>query len=430
MTDENAPQIYAVTTLETGEYRFSRRDFLRAAGILGAAGALAGCSGSNHPIPTVPPPESALNPANMESYCANYLSHTGTVKAVAVTPDGTLLISCGVDKLIRIWALEGEYRGRLLNTLDGHEGTVNALVVMPGGDMFISGGDDKIILWSLPDGRKMKTLDRAASALALSADGAVLASGREEQIALWSMPDGYLLNTLDAHTGGINALAFSADGTMLASAGNDLTVKLWTLPEGGRPVSSTQRRAVQALGFNGQTLLIGADPIQQIDMIERASLPSLRVGAPVTAMAINADGTLLATGDEDGSIKVWTLPDGTLQESHIARHIGSRDPVTALAFTGEKLVAVYFANAPIQVRTVQNLAFETCMIDMAALPKERHGTQVEMEGVAGILFLPCGAAIPAGAVCTCNCVSGTACGCVGYGTGRSGSRTGAYWYPN
>ena len=67
--------------------------------------------------------------------------------------------------------------------------------------------------------------------LAFSSDGHVLASGGDDHIIkLWDMQTGKELCTLTGHAGSIYCLAFSTDGQMLASGGDDHTIKLWGMP--------------------------------------------------------------------------------------------------------------------------------------------------------------------------------------------------------
>jgi len=66
------------------------------------------------------------------------------------------------------------------------------------------------------------------NAVAFSPDGQLLASASyDKMIRLWDLVTGAAVQTLDGHTEGISAVAFSPDGQLLVSASGDKTVRLW-----------------------------------------------------------------------------------------------------------------------------------------------------------------------------------------------------------
>jgi WD40 repeat protein len=116
-----------------------------------------------------------------------------------------------------------------------------------------------------------------------------------------------------AHRQVINCLALSPDGGLLASASDDLTVKLWD-------VRSAQQRAsmggfqsgVDALAFppDGKTLIAAdhAGIVQTWDIASgRARIDRLAVDGPLAAVALSPEGSLLAMARPPGSIDLWDV---------------------------------------------------------------------------------------------------------------------------
>jgi WD40 repeat protein len=90
-----------------------------------------------------------------------------------------------------------------------------------------------IILWDVTSGQKTAVLEghtKPITALAFSPDGTLIASGAEDNtIIVWDAKNGNQLKVLQGHSGAINSLAFSPDGKLLYSGSLDGTVIIWNL---------------------------------------------------------------------------------------------------------------------------------------------------------------------------------------------------------
>ena len=157
--------------------------------------------------------------------------------------------------------------------------------------------------------QSFRNFKNRVSALAFSHDGTRLASGSTDKtVRLWdtTKPDEGM--TLQKHTGWTNVLAFSPDGKMLASGSTDKTVQLWDTTTG--------------------------DPL--------ATLTGHING--ITALAFSPDSTTLASGSADGTIRFWHAETGNPLTDHIIGHtqwmkaatfLQDSSTLASVAFNGE-----------------------------------------------------------------------------------------------
>jgi WD40 repeat protein len=86
-------------------------------------------------------------------------------------------------------------------------------------------------LWNPATGAHIRTLARhthSVCSVAFSADGSLLASGSDDNtIRLWNPATGAHIRTLAGHTDCVESVAFSADGSLLASGSDDKSIRLW-----------------------------------------------------------------------------------------------------------------------------------------------------------------------------------------------------------
>ncbi|HXG08234.1 MAG TPA: hypothetical protein VNK04_00430 [Gemmataceae bacterium] len=116
-------------------------------------------------------------------------AHDGWVRGLAVSPDGKLLATCGMDQKVRLWSADD---GAKKQELAGHNEDIYAVAFHPDGKSLVSGDLKGVIqVWDLESGKVVRRFDA-------------------KQL--------YLLSRLQ-DVGGVRCLAFDAKGETLAAAG-------------------------------------------------------------------------------------------------------------------------------------------------------------------------------------------------------------------
>jgi LPXTG-site transpeptidase (sortase) family protein len=174
-------------------------------------------------------------------------------------------------------------------------------------------------------------------AVALSADETLLVSGgRDNAVRLWNPLNGELRGMLTGHTAWVTRVAISPDGSRIASASQDTTVRLWDVRTLSPLATLTQHTgSVTGVDFSPDGHLLATVSLDGTIWLGEAStgakiaqLPNF--GGAVWSVAFSHDGRRLATGSADGTIWLWGLYDNS-----IMRLDGHSGPVTALNFSAD-----------------------------------------------------------------------------------------------
>jgi eukaryotic-like serine/threonine-protein kinase len=148
----------------------------------------------------------------------------GPVDGLAFSPDSTRLVTGDWNGVVRVWSVAS---GEPLHTAQV-EGWVTAVAYSPDGKR-IAALADRIKMWdaNLDEEVAVQQPATAHHAVVFSPDGKLVVACDDMSIRVWGAVDGRHVTTLTSHLDEARGLAFSADGTRLASAGMDDRVKLW-----------------------------------------------------------------------------------------------------------------------------------------------------------------------------------------------------------
>ena len=210
--------------------------------------------------------------------------HSDSLNSVALSADGTLLATASYDRTIVVWETA---TGKRRVEMTGHNGPVFDVAFDPKNRFLASASGDRTVkLWNLKTGKRLDTFNeptKGQNTVAVSPDGRfVVAGGIDNRIRAWEITgDGRegtnpIRYSRFAHQAPLLDLVFSADGRLLVSSSEDLSIKTWTTSDFS-----------QARHF--------PDKPDQPDW-------------PAT-LAVTRDGRSLLVGRLDGSISVLSLAD-------------------------------------------------------------------------------------------------------------------------
>lgn len=155
-------------------------------------------------------------------YTAN--ANESSFLTIAFTPDESNIIAGDAAGTVQIWTLAGEVEA----TLEQHQAPVLAVTAS---EKILASADEngQIYLWDDNTPRALEKLDGAVNALAFSPDGSRLASaGADGLIRVWEVESGEIVLTFEQGAA-VNSVIFSPDGTQLISGGADGRLLFWVI---------------------------------------------------------------------------------------------------------------------------------------------------------------------------------------------------------
>ena len=300
-----------------------------------------------------------------------FLGHKGSVYSVAITRDGTRIVSGSTDASARVWDTA---TGNELVRFEGHASGVYSAAILPDGRRVLSGsggnpGDDtpdgswSVCLWDLESGKALNRLDGrgdSITAIACDADGrralvasyngtillwdienwrqikrlqesrgvwsvcfspdesqVLVAGGHENKpvLRLWDLTTSQQVMRFDGHDPGCWQAIFTTDGRRILSTGLDRMIKLWDVKTGSFVQSFRAAHATTgaALSADGKILVSGNHGVDKTVLVwnvETGEQIKAFGGhtSGVQSVAISPDGRWAVSGSHDNTVRLWKLP--------------------------------------------------------------------------------------------------------------------------
>lgn len=259
--------------------------------------------------------------------------------SVAADPTGARLAVAEVDGSVRVWEVGSR---RVIRGWQAHSGFAQ-VAWSPRGDLLVTGGADGAVkMWNAATGELQHAFTRHTRrvyCLAVSADGRRVVSGGMDQLAIvHDAITGEHLATFHGHTGTVAQVAFTPDGGQVLSCSPDGRFVRWDARSGAilselrghradvsAIAASADGRWLASADWNGTLKVWDADATD----VETHRLPSPPLMVmPVTRLALDPSGDMVAAGSGLGELPVWPLPGS----SRAAALLGGVGPVAGLAY--------------------------------------------------------------------------------------------------
>jgi len=253
--------------------------------------------------------------------------HNHFISDVVLSLDGHFALSGSWDKTLRLWDLSA---GKTTRRFEDHKKDVLSVAFSADNRQIVSGSRDKTIkLWNTLAQCKYTITEEChddwVSCVRFSPSNSnpiIVSSGWDKAVKVWSLTDCKLKTNHYGHSGYLNTVTVSPDGSLCASGGKDGKAMLWDLNDDRHLYTLDQAEDINSLCFspNRYWLCAAAGPCIKIWDLEGKNLveelkpdvvthnANSKAQPPqCTSMAWSADGQTLFAGYTDNKIRVWQV---------------------------------------------------------------------------------------------------------------------------
>ncbi|MBX3746615.1 MAG: DUF1553 domain-containing protein [Verrucomicrobiae bacterium] len=253
----------------------------------------------------------------------HWVAHRDLVRSVAWSREGRRLATGGY-RSVTVW--DPESGTAEWSVTPGLRGRVNAVAFTPhGGALVVADGSPGeagwVRLFGAGTGEELaawKAHGDQVVALALSADGGLLATaGADGMVRIWEMASRQEVGVYEGHAGSVMGVAFNPMATEMVTVGLDRQMRVWDVATResvvtfqGRPYGMTSvawsRDGTRVVAGDAAGRLVGFTEFKRHTGAQSSATGSERglgtFGAPLHAVAVSADGRWVFAGGEDGAV--------------------------------------------------------------------------------------------------------------------------------
>jgi WD40 repeat protein len=267
----------------------------------------------------------ALTGAVLQSF-----AHTGPVVGVFHHPSQPQVIIASADKSLLVHPVA------VTRAIALGAGKQAGLVLSPQGERVVTIGPGKVaVSWNTGNGVKEKAFETSGDAIAaaISKNGQLIAAaGSDGSIKLYTIADGKLIGTIAAGSPATE-LAFHPTLPVLVGGLANKTVTAWNIqfaagqplpPEFAKPIQTFPHpAAVNGIAFNAEGAFLTAAEdklVRRFHIAADAPFKNFQHPDLVDSVAFDETGTLLATGCHDGQLRIWDIAKATALKT-ISAHV-------------------------------------------------------------------------------------------------------------
>ncbi len=264
-------------------------------------------------------------------------THIDWVYDLALSPDGALLASAGRDQTVKLWEVAS---GKFLRNLGKHDGFVRKIVFSPDGKKVYSLADNQGLSELDAGSGKLDRVERGPADkwydMSISRDGKLLALREDHAIVLWQIADWKERSRLP-DSAQVVTMRFAPNSTALLGIDSG-GAKLWD-PETTKATLLAPLKGIDAVAYSPDGSLIGWAGDKKAGLWEAAAgklvrdWPSLNPYATFS-IALTPDNALMLIGHQYPT--VWEVATGTL-----VRKLGDLEDLThAIVITRDGKLAI------------------------------------------------------------------------------------------